>query len=131
MKKYTSYNTILILVLTLLTPSISYAALGGVRGLLIGVTGLLNLFIRVVFGFAVLFFFWGTGQFILNAGVEKTRNEGKQKMLWGIIALFVMVSIFGIIRFAGSALGINVDTTFMGGGSGGDCATDPAYCINM
>ncbi len=99
---------ILYFVLSLLFPSVSFAALGGLTDLLNSTRVLINLVIPVIFGIAIIFFFWGTAQFILEAGNEKTRAEGKQKMLWGIIALFVMVSIYGIIHFIGSAVGIEV-----------------------
>lgn len=92
----------------LLSPVLSYAALGGFKGLLLDFAGLLNQIIRVLFGLAVVFFFWGTGQFILHSDDEKSRNEGKQKMLWSVIALFVMASIVGIIYFLGGLFGITV-----------------------
>ncbi len=53
--------------------------------------------------FASFFFFWGVVLFILNAGNEEKRTSGKQKMLWGIIALFVIFSVWGIIAILQSA----------------------------
>mgnify|MGYP001563865871 FL=1 len=55
--------------------------------------------IPVVAGLALVVFFWGLAKFILKAGDEKGREEGKQVMKWGIVALFVLVSIWGIIFF--------------------------------
>ena len=46
---------------------------------------------------ALLFFFWGLAQFILKSGDAASHEEGKNKMVWGVIALFVMVSIWGIV----------------------------------
>lgn len=67
-----------------------------------------NTVIGVIFGFAMVFFFWGAAQFILkDAGSDKTRDEGKKKLLWGIIALFVMFSIYGILRMIGNLTGIS------------------------
>ena len=98
----------IVLLVILFSPVLSYAALGGFKGLLLDFAGLLNQIIRVVFGLSVVFFFWGTGQFILHSDDEKSRNEGKQKMLWSVIALFVMASIVGIIYFLGGLFGITV-----------------------
>lgn len=50
-------------------------------------------------GVAILVFFWGMARFILHAGEEKGRDEGKQIMKWGLIGLFVAVSFFGILTF--------------------------------
>jgi hypothetical protein len=91
-------------------PALTFAQFTGLRGLLVQFAGLLNLVIPVIFGLALVYFFWGTSQFILNAGDAKARDEGKQKMIWGIIALFVMVSIYGILSLVGSLVGIPVQT---------------------
>lgn len=88
---------------------ISFAALGGLKGFLQDFAGLINSGVRVVFALAFLFFFWGAAQFILNdAGNDKTRADGKKKMLWGIIALFVMFSIYGILRMIGTLVDLPV-----------------------
>jgi hypothetical protein len=110
-----------LLAFTLLTPSISFAALDGVKGLLKAFSELLNPVITIIFGIALIYFFWGVTQFILNdAGNEKTREDGKKKMIWGVVALFVFVSIYGILRFVGELVDIPV------GGSGGSSPTLPA-----
>lgn len=57
---------------------------------------------------AVVAFFFGMAQFIYasrDADTTKMKN-GKQFMIWGIISLFVIFSIYGIIRFAQTNLGI-------------------------
>lgn len=92
-------------------PAITFAQLNGLRGLLTQFRSLLNLIIPVIFGLALVYFLWGTSQFILNAGDAKTREEGKQKMIWGIVALFVMVSIYGILSAIGTLVGIPVETS--------------------
>ena len=109
-KKYTKILSIF----TLITPSVSFAALLGLRGLLYDFRELIDLAVRVIFALALAYFFWGGAQFILNdAANEKTREDGKKKMMWGIIALFVMFSIYGILRAIGALIDIPV-----GGGSG-------------
>jgi len=66
--------------------------------------GLINLFkdlLRnvggLVVGLAFVAFFWGLAKFIMNADDETARSEGKQFMIWGIIALFVIISIMAIL----------------------------------
>lgn len=62
---------------------------------------------------AVVAFFFGVAKFIwgLRTGVEKAITDGKQFMLWGLIALFVMFSVYGIIKFAQNIIpGLNSDT---------------------
>jgi hypothetical protein len=58
----------------------------------------------VVLG-SLLAFFWGIGRFIGSAGDEKNLASGKQLMIWGIVGLFVMVSVWGIISFLTGSFG--------------------------
>lgn len=100
------------LVLVASVPLVSHAALAGLGSLIVDFGGLINGTIRVIFGLALAFFFWGGAQFILNdASSDKTREEGKKKMIWSIIALFVMFSIYGILNEIGGLIGIPVSNT--------------------
>jgi len=67
---------------------------------------LVNLLTGVVAAIVLLVFFWGMAKFVLNAGELEARVEGRRLMFWGIIALFVMVSVWGILYFIGQNLGI-------------------------
>ncbi len=110
MKKTNTNIKLSLYLATFLTPVLTFAALEGIEDFLISSRKLLNLTIPVIVALAIVFFLWGMGQFILNdAGNEKTRADGKQKMLWGVIALFVMISIMGIIAWVGNTLDIPVD----------------------
>jgi len=79
-------------------PIIAFAQVSSFAGFVDLVVRILNAVIALLFAVALLVFFWGVAQFILNAGNEQKRTEGKGIMLWGIIALFVMVSLWGIIQ---------------------------------
>lgn len=96
-----------------LTPVVSFAALNGVKGLLGEIGGILNKIIPIVFGIALIYFFWGVGQFILHdAGNDKTREDGKKKIIWGVVALFVFISIYGILSLLGNLVGIPPNAGF-------------------
>ncbi len=70
------------------------------------IVGYISLLMPVVSGLALLAFFWGLAKFILNPGNEAAVKEGRNLMVWGTIALFIMVSIFGILRFMSGELGL-------------------------
>jgi len=77
-------------------------------------SGLIDIFINVVKEVAKLFillsilvFFWGIAKFILNTGGGKEQEEAKNIMVWGIIALFVMTSVWGIIRLLQVTFGVS------------------------
>jgi uncharacterized membrane protein YidH (DUF202 family) len=62
------------------------------------IRGLINMATPVVIGLAFLFFLWGLMKFVLAAGNEDKREEGKKIMIWGIVAIFIMVSVWGIVQ---------------------------------
>lgn len=62
--------------------------------------------IPIVASLTLLVFFWGLAKFIKNADDSSSHETGKQLMFWGVIGLFVMVSVWGLVRFIGDALGI-------------------------
>ena len=47
----------------------------------------------VIIGIGLVFFMWGLVVFILNADNDSAREAGRQKMIWGLIALTIMVSV--------------------------------------
>jgi hypothetical protein len=73
--------------------------LGGTTTFFENVLGIIQILIPIAFALAVLFFFWGIARYIWYLGKEK--ESGKQIMIWGVIAIFVMSSIWGIVSFIG------------------------------
>ena len=115
MKKYTKYTKNTLLAFASTFPITAFAALDGVKGLLTAFGGLLKPIIPILLGLSLIYFFWGIGQFILHAGDQKTREEGKQRIIWGVIALFVFISIYGIILFIAKVFGITPGGSIMDG----------------
>ncbi|OHB17896.1 MAG: hypothetical protein A2544_01390 [Candidatus Zambryskibacteria bacterium RIFOXYD2_FULL_43_10] len=77
----------------------------GIKDLITAVGGLINPLIVILVGVALLVFFWGLAKFIFRVGGdEKAVEGGKRLMIWGLLALFVMISVWGIIRFMQNAL---------------------------
>ena len=54
-----------------------------------------------------VFFIWGLAIFIRDSGNPEKKEEGRNKMVWGIITLFVIVSLWGIVAFIGRTFGIS------------------------
>ena len=68
----------------------------GVVGLFVSIIDLIT---PIVGALALLVFIWGIAKFIFHAGSEDNIAEGKQLMFWGVIALFVMFSVWGLVTF--------------------------------
>lgn len=69
------------------------------------IQNLLNLIIPILITLAVVLFFWGLARYIWSAGGDE-KEGGKQIMIWGLVALFVMVSVWGILGLFGSTFNI-------------------------
>ena len=84
---------------------------------------ILDALIPLLFGIALIGFLWGVGQFILKSDNEEERKKGKQIMIWGIIGLFVMTAVWGLVLIIGGTFGVRfVDrpqTPQLPGGSSG------------
>lgn len=77
---------------------------------LIGTFGqIVDLLLPIVFALAILAFFYGIMLYVFSQSGD-SKKEGRGIMLWALVAIFVMASLFGIIRLAQSTLGIT-DTT--------------------
>jgi hypothetical protein len=59
-------------------------------------TDLIRRVIPLIFSMAVIVVLWGIAQSL--SGSEEKRTEGKLIIVWGVIGLFVMVSIWGIVN---------------------------------
>ncbi len=57
----------------------------------------LNALIGLFITLAIVVFFWGLIKYLTSLSGENA-SEGLQIMMYGVIAIFVMVSIWGIIR---------------------------------
>ena len=71
---------------------------GGLVGVIGTLSQIVNAAIPLIIALAVLYFFWGLAQYILSQGNEEKKGAGRDIMIWGIIALFVMVTVFGLIE---------------------------------
>ena len=95
----------LIFVLSFLAPLVSLAEMSTLDSLLFDSKTLASVLEMAFSGLCVAAFFYGLVKFIWNSGDAKKREEGKGIMTWGVIAMFVLVTIWGIIGFMQASIG--------------------------
>jgi len=83
-----------------------------IGGLISNLTNNVVLNLTIFFGAAAFTaFMYGLFMYILDRVNDKTGGEGEKKakefMLWSIVALFVMVSVWGIVRMFQSFVGVD------------------------
>lgn len=99
----------LLLVATYVLPVFAMAQgpeLGNIETLIDSIGRIIDRLLPLAVAAALLVFFWGLVKFILAQGDTDASEQGKKLMIWGIVALFVMVAVWGLVGFIGSALGI-------------------------
>ncbi|MBX4206551.1 hypothetical protein KW784_02075 [Candidatus Parcubacteria bacterium] len=76
--------------------------------------GIINSLTVLAAAAALFVFFKGLLSFISKAGAgdAKSHAEGRSLMIWGIVGLFVLASVFGILRFFYSDLGFGSVRSF-------------------
>ncbi len=79
----------------------------GIRNLLCRSLDIVSLATGILAALALLVFFWGLVKYIAKADDEKAKEAGKNTMVWGVIGLFVMFSVFGIVKFLQDSFDIN------------------------
>ena len=85
--------------------------LGPFQNLIQAFDNLVSAAIPVASGLALLAFFFGLAKYIFQAGDEDAQDQGKNIMFAGVISLFLIAAIGGIIELLAGAF--DVDT---GGG---------------
>ena len=94
---------------SLLMPALALAQASqnasGIFNLIVIATRILNAMMALFILVAVIVFFWGLISYLVN--VDEQKHKGLQTMIWGIIAIFVMVSIWGLIRILQQTIGVD------------------------
>ena len=83
-----------------LVPMVALAQYSNTRQLITGAGFIVQALIVLAAALALLVFLWGFVKFIFKLGSsEDAVEDGKRLMIWGVIGLFVMVSVWGLVRF--------------------------------
>ena len=77
------------------------------QGLIGRFVDILDALIPALFGVALIGFLWGVAKTILQADNEDKRKDGRLIMIYGIIGLFVMTAVWGIVLIVGGTFGIS------------------------
>ena len=67
---------------------------------------ILNPLLLLAFSVAFIYFFYGIVTFLRLDSADKTREEAKSAIFWGIVGMLIMFSVYGIIHFVLATFGI-------------------------
>lgn len=91
---------------SLLFPALALAATT-FSGLVDSVLSIINTIVPLLASVAVIIFLWGIVRYIAGASDSESHAKGRDLMVWGVIALFVMFSLWGLVGI--------IQSTFLGG----------------
>jgi len=104
MKKYTLAG-----VIALAIPGIAFAQ--NLQAVLGTVKTLLDAVVPILIVLALIYFIYGVAKYIMSSGDEEGQKGARNVMIYGIIALFAIVSVWALVGI--------LQGTFTGGTGGG------------
>jgi len=69
-------------------------------GIIASITQILCQIIGMLFILATVVFLWGVVKYVIARGSEDDINEGRQYIIYGLLGLFIMVAMWGIVNAA-------------------------------
>src|SRR5579864_3665197 len=63
--------------------------------------------ILVIFTLGFFLFVWGLVQFLWNLNEGGDNKDGKRHMVYGIIGMLIMISVYGILDLIDNTFGLN------------------------
>jgi CDP-diglyceride synthetase len=82
------------------------SAATGVHDILNTIQSIIQAIIPIVIGLAVLMFLWGIAQYIVAKDSDK-QKDARMIIIYGVIVLFAMVAIWGLVDVLASTFGID------------------------
>lgn len=103
---------VLMLSFVVLVPTVAFAAvsgpcgsLGGLNAIFCKVHELLSAVVPVLLALGIVFFVWGVVRYVIGDS-EEAKKKGRDTMIFGIIGLAVIISVWGIVYIITTTFGI-------------------------
>ena len=74
------------------------------------VTYVIDPAVKVIFTLGLFMFFYGLVEYLWQLKDGKADGDGRKHMLWGLVGMLIMVSVYGIIALIMNTLGIDFGT---------------------
>lgn len=100
------YTRILLPALAWALPMVALAAPRTFRELACTIADLIDTATFTLIIFALVAYFWGIASNISHFNDDKGAEKRKAFFIWGIVIIFVMVSIWGIVQLLQDSLGV-------------------------
>ena len=78
----------------------------GIQAFICKIGAILNTLIPIIIVLGVVYFIWGVVQYVISSD-EEAKKSGKNRMIYGIIGLVVIVGLWGLVNMVASTFGLN------------------------
>lgn len=79
--------------------------MGSIEGIICKIGDLLNIIIPIMIVLGVVFFIWGVVTFVIGDD-EEAKTKGRDRMIYGIIGLVVIVAMWGLVGVVRKTFGL-------------------------
>ena len=79
---------------------------GNLFGLMCRIGQFLNSVVPLLIALAVVYFVWGVVQYVISSD-EEAKTTGRNRMIFGIIGLAVIIGMWGLVNLLGNTFGLN------------------------
>lgn len=80
-----------------------------IQGLICKLNELLGAILPLLIALGVVYFVWGVISYVVG-GDEEAKKKGRDKMIYGIIGLVVIVGMWGLVRIVTNTFGLQNTT---------------------
>lgn len=81
-----------------------------INAILCKIGQILNAIVPLLIALGVVYFVWGVISFVI-AGDEEAKTKGRDRMIFGIIGLAVIIGLWGLVKIVTNTFGLNNTTT--------------------
>lgn len=74
-----------------------------------------NQFFLLIVGIAILTLAWHSFRFIISAGNEAERTKSRTYILWAVMGVFLIISVWGVVNLVSNTIGLDtsMDNVFV------------------
>ena len=76
------------------------------QGMLCKAAEILNAIVPVLIALGVVYFVWGVITYVI-ADDEQAKEKGRNRIIYGIIGLAIIISVWGLAKILGNTFGLN------------------------
>jgi hypothetical protein len=94
-----------IIVASFAFPVFASAAINNLNDIFTFISNTLNTLLPLIIAAAVVYFIYGIAMYVIS-GSEEAKDQAKSKIIYGVIGLFVMISVWGLVNILVNTFGL-------------------------